>query len=130
MNEFGRYAENAWQLMAPDRYAALEDPNRFFSMMGQEAESRMQMVWEQLQGPDPVGETYLEKVGRLNATRMQAEEIVRADLKPEMSQEYEEESEDEGFDETTSEILQILMDVQTAMKRAASCETDDEEDLD
>ena len=48
MNEFGRYAENAWRLMAPDRYAALEDPNRFFSMMGQEAESRMQMVWEQL----------------------------------------------------------------------------------
>ena len=40
MNEFGRYAENAWRLMAPDRYAALEDPNRFFSMMGQEAESQ------------------------------------------------------------------------------------------
>lgn len=116
MNEFGRYAENAWKLMAPDRYAALTDPNHFFSTMGQEAESRMRMVWEQLQGPDPVGETYLEKVGRLNATRMQAEEIVRADLKPDTSQEYEEESEDEGFDETTSEILQIIMDLQTAIQ--------------
>lgn len=116
MNEFGRYAENAWRLMAPDRYAALTDPNHFFSMMGKEAESRMRMVWEQLQGPDPVGETYLEKVGRLNATRMQAEEIVREDLKPDTSQEYEEESEDEGFDETTSEILQIIMDLQTAIQ--------------
>ncbi len=32
----------------------------------------------QLAGPDPVGEGYLEKVGRLNAARMQAEEKVLA----------------------------------------------------
>ena len=32
------------------------------------------------QGPDPVGEGYLEKVGRLNAARMQAEEIVLSEL--------------------------------------------------
>ena len=34
----------------------------------------------QLAGPDPVGEGYLEKVGRLNAARMQAEEVVLREL--------------------------------------------------
>ena len=129
MNQYGRFAEQSWQMLAPARYAALEDPNHFFSTLGQEAQTRVVWLAEQMQGPDLTGETYWEKVGRLNAIRMQAEEIVRADLKPATSQEYED-SEDEGFDETTSEILQILMDVQTAMKRAASCETDGEEDLD
>ncbi|WP_246858716.1 hypothetical protein [Citricoccus sp. SGAir0253] len=55
----------------------------------------------QIAGPDPTGETYLEKVGRLNAARMQAEEIVRAEmLTPQAedltgSDQNEDESEDE-----------------------------------
>ena len=104
MNEFGRYAENAWRLMAPDRYAALTDPNHFFSMMGKEAESRMRMVWEQLQGPDPVGETYLEKVGRLNMARLQAEETVLAEYltPPEPNQ-------DDEDDLDSDPALQLMM---------------------
>ncbi len=34
----------------------------------------------QIAGPDPEGKTYLQKVGRLNASRMQAEEIIRVQM--------------------------------------------------
>lgn len=44
--------------------------------MGRQAESQVLDLAEQLEGPDLPGEGYLEKVGRLNMARMQAEELV------------------------------------------------------
>ncbi len=48
--------------------------------LGEEAETQVVQLQRDLAGPDPQNETYLEKVGRLNAARNQAEEFVRNEL--------------------------------------------------
>jgi len=75
-------------------------------------------VWltEQMQGPDPQDETYWEKVDRLNAIRMQAEEIVRTEmLTPEPETLEKNDDENAGFDPQTSSILQLLMETHHAI---------------
>ena len=76
MNDYGRLAMVHWRRWLPTRYAAITDPEVFFSMLGRQAESQVLDLAEQLEGPDLPGEGYLEKVGRLNMARMQAEELV------------------------------------------------------
>lgn len=98
MNKYGRFAQQAWQELAPTRYAQLEDPNQFFSTLGQQAENQMILRWEQLQGPDVAGESTFEKIGRINAAKLQAEEIIRAEM---LTPTPEENDEELGFDEET-----------------------------
>jgi hypothetical protein len=99
MNRYGRQAETMWKQACPGRYAELDDPEAFFTGLGEQA---MEMVAElevRIAGPDVPGEAYLEKVGRLNAARNQAEEIARAEiLAPPETEEPEMEDEDESPD--------------------------------
>ena len=76
MNVYGERAMEHWRRWLPARYATIQDPEAFFSTLGLQAESQILDLAEQLEGPDPPGEGYLEKVGRLNMARMQAEELV------------------------------------------------------
>ena len=76
MNDYGRLAMVHWRRWLPARYAAIQDPEVFFSMLGRQAENQVLDLAEQLEGPDLPGEGYLEKIGRLNMARMQAEELV------------------------------------------------------
>ena len=82
MNTYGKFAQEAWKTTAPAEYALI---------------------------PDPVGETYLEKVGRLNASKMQAEEIVRAEmLTPDPSvQQEDDEDPESGMAETLEEMKEL-----------------------
>lgn len=80
MNKYGRMALEHWQEVAPTRLAGIEDPEGFFSRLGLEVESRVQELQTQFAGPDPVGEEYLAKVGRLNMARLQAEEMALAEM--------------------------------------------------
>ena len=76
MNDYGRLAMMHWRRWLPTRYATIQDPEVFFSTLGRQAENQVLDLAEQLEGPDLPGETYLEKIGRLNMARMQAEELV------------------------------------------------------
>jgi len=76
VNVYGRRAMEHWRRWLPARYATIQDPEAFFSTLGLQAESQVLDLAEQLEGPDLPGEGYLEKVGRLNMARMQAEELV------------------------------------------------------
>jgi len=76
MNSYGRRAMEHWRRWLPARYRSIQDPEAFFSMLGQQAESQILDLAEQLEGPDLPGEGYLEKVGRLNMAKKQAEEWV------------------------------------------------------
>ena len=76
MNDYGRRAMVHWRRWLPARYAAIGEPEVFFSTLGRQAENQVLDLAEQLEGPDLPGEGYLEKVGRLNMARMQAEELV------------------------------------------------------
>ena len=99
MNTYGKFAQEAWRTTAPAEYALIPDPEAWFEQLGEEAAQRVGELMMELAGPDPVGETYLEKVGRLNAVKMQAEEIVRAEMltpDPSVQEEPEEDEEESG----------------------------------
>jgi hypothetical protein len=80
MNKYGTLARDHWSRVAPIRYAALPSPEEFFQDLGEQVLSQVDDLSRQIAGADPVGETYLEKVGRLTMAKRQAEEIVLADL--------------------------------------------------
>ncbi|MCM3487593.1 TnpV protein [Kocuria rosea] len=99
MNTYGKFAQEAWKTTALAEYALIPDPDRWFEALGEEAAQRVGELMMELAGPDPVGESYLEKVGRLNASKMQAEEIVRAEMltpDPSVQEEPEEDEEESG----------------------------------
>jgi hypothetical protein len=82
MNKYGHMAIRHWQKYLPDRFQAIPESDRttFFTDLGEEAASQIAELETELAGPDPNGEGYLEKVGRLNAARQQAEEVVLPEL--------------------------------------------------
>ncbi|GHG60960.1 hypothetical protein GCM10012320_35770 [Sinomonas cellulolyticus] len=95
MNRYGRQAETMWKQACPKRYAELEDPEAFFTDLGEQAMEMVPELEVRIAGPDVPGEGYLGKVGRLNAARNQAEEIARAEiLAPPETEEPDEEDED------------------------------------
>lgn len=80
MNKYAKLAQRHWQTNAPQRYQAIEDPQTFFQALGAIAQSQIEALAMHLAGPDQPGEAYLEKVGRLNMARLQAEEAVLSEL--------------------------------------------------
>ena len=80
MNRYGQMARKHWARWLPARYATIEDPTSFFSDLGNQAEQRIDQLTDRMAGDDPPGEDYLAKAGRLGQARMQAEEIVLAEL--------------------------------------------------
>lgn len=80
MNQYGTTAQRHWARWLPERYAAIADPDSFFSSLGEEAATQIANLALDLAGDDPAGESYLVKAGRLNMARMQAEEAVLRDL--------------------------------------------------
>jgi hypothetical protein len=81
-DKYGRMAMRHWEKTDPDRLRQIPASEReaFFAELGDRAESEIQQLQDRLAGPDPSGEGYLEKVGRLNMARLQAEEQVLPDL--------------------------------------------------
>jgi hypothetical protein len=84
MNRYGAQAQRHWQTYLPNRYAALiadgTDPSSYFSTLGEQAAQQIEDLTRQLAGPDPTGEGYLDKLGRLNQARQAAEEQVLPEL--------------------------------------------------
>jgi hypothetical protein len=80
MNKYGRQAQEAWKEASPTRYGQIQNSEEFFTNLGEQAQEQVDELLIKIAGPDPAGEGYLEKIGRLNAARNQAEEIVRYDL--------------------------------------------------
>ena len=79
MNKYGWIAKKHWTEFRPIALAELPDSEEFFLTLGEQMEARIVDLTIQMEGSDSPGEGYLEKVGRLNAAKMQAEEIVLAD---------------------------------------------------
>jgi hypothetical protein len=78
----------------PAHYAQIQDPETFFRELGEQAAERIDQMQTQLAGPDPVGESYLEKVGRLRAARNQTEEYLGHELLSPPETEEDEENAD------------------------------------
>ena len=82
MNQYGAIAWQHWMRWRPASYAAITDPQTYFTDLGEQAASEIARLWAQVraQHGNPPGEDYLARVARLNALRKQAEEVVLADL--------------------------------------------------
>ena len=78
--KYSQIAQDHWRTSQPERYRALQDPQTFFGQLGEEIETQVQELAQRLAGPDEPGEEYLQKVGRLNMARLQAEEAILAEL--------------------------------------------------
>ena len=95
MNRYGVMARAHWARWLPQQYAAISDPDSFFSTLGQETEQHIDDLAAELAGDDQPGEDYVAKAGRLTAARSQAEEIILPQQillapEPEMSEDPEE----------------------------------------
>ena len=112
MNKYGHMALRHWQTFLPDRVQAIPESERerFFRSWGSRRRREIEELQQQLAGPDPKGEGYLEKVGRFNAARMQAEEKVLAELILLAPEDQEEDdslpAEDRQWFETWREIME------------------------
>lgn len=108
MNKYGTQAMQMWQQLAPTALAALEDLNRHFSTLGEEAQGQVVDLTIQLAGPDVAGETYFEKVGRIENAKLRAEEIVRDELLiPPAEIRDQDEDEDLGLDPARAELIEF-----------------------
>jgi len=97
VNQYGQMAQEHWARWLPARYAAIEDPDSFFSDLGNRTEDRIDQLAAELAGDDRPGEGFLAKAGRLGAARHQAEQIVLSEdvlLQPEPEADDEEGSPD------------------------------------
>lgn len=80
MTHYQTLARQHWTRYASARVTALPNPDEFFQTLGQEVHHQVTALTVQLAGPDVPEESYLEKVGRLSAARLQAEELVLTEL--------------------------------------------------
>jgi hypothetical protein len=82
MNRYGTRAQEYWQTHLPSRYAQIDNPIAYFTTLGEEMAAQINSLALSLAGDDPAGEAYLQKVGRLNMARLQAEEQVIREMLP------------------------------------------------
>lgn len=80
MNKYATQAMRHWETYLPQRYQRLPDPQQFFTEMGEQISAQVRELSLVLAGQDPPGEGYLDKVGRLNMARFQAEERVMREI--------------------------------------------------
>jgi hypothetical protein len=77
-----------WEQERLTEYQEIEDPEGFFSQMGEEIASDVEQRARSLAGEGPAGEGYLARLQRLNTARLEAEAaVVREYLLPEEPQE-------------------------------------------
>lgn len=123
MNKYGKHAMETWQAIAPAAYARIEDPMVFFQELGEQANDQVLDLIPQLAGPDPADESYLGKVGRLNAAKLQAEEIVREELLTPAPEDRATETDDEVEDSQAALTVELLQDFHREMRQGAPTET-------
>jgi hypothetical protein len=63
VNGYGHAARRHWERWLPGQYAAIEDPDGFFTALGEEAARQVDDLAAQLAGAGKPGEGYLEWAG-------------------------------------------------------------------
>lgn len=118
MNTYGKFAQDTWKMLAPRQYELIVNPEEWFTNLGKEAENAVGDLSVKIAGQDLPGESYLEKVGRLNAAKTQAEEIVRVEI---LTPQAEELTEDEDEEQEPSEMslhLQFVKEMRELQQQA------------
>jgi hypothetical protein len=76
MNRYGVIAQRHWARWLPRQYAAISDPDSFFTTLGEEVARQIDNLTDELVGEIRRSDSYLARVGRLFAARAIAEELV------------------------------------------------------
>lgn len=78
MNRYGEQAMEHWKENRPQAYRKLEDPEDFFTDLGEEIAQEIETRTKALAGKGTEGEGYLQRLQRLNTSRLEAEgEVLR-----------------------------------------------------
>ncbi|WP_405968928.1 hypothetical protein OG613_47975 (plasmid) [Streptomyces sp. NBC_00015] len=82
MNQYGRLAQQHWQEFRPGRITEIDDPEAFFTELGTDVQDEVRTRWtaERVAASAVVGEPYLERAGRLQQMRRDAEAEVLREL--------------------------------------------------
>jgi hypothetical protein len=76
MNRYGVVAQQHWARWLPRQYAAICDPDSFFTTLGEEVARQIDDLTDELISEIRQGEGYLAQVGRLFAACVVAEELI------------------------------------------------------
>jgi hypothetical protein len=96
---------------AAEALGSPQEMEDYFRSLGAQIEEQVQQDEDKIAGADPVGETYLQKVGRLRMARAQAAEIALADLLYSTPPENDDEEE---VSEQGHQLLQIRREMNEA----------------
>lgn len=82
MHSYGERAMAYWQRWLPGRFEGIDDPERFFTELGDQAAQAVTDAWDRMieSDPPPPGESHTDRVARLQRLRAAAEEQVLDDL--------------------------------------------------
>jgi hypothetical protein len=80
MNHHGEQAKSHWSRYLPASYGRLEDPETFFSQLGDQADAEIEDLYLEYAGPEIPGESAEEKQERLTQAMNRATEEVYAYL--------------------------------------------------
>jgi hypothetical protein len=69
-------AQHHWARWLPRQYAAIGDPDSFFTVLGEEAARQIDDLIDKLAVETGQGDSYLARVGQLVAARAIAEELI------------------------------------------------------
>jgi len=76
MNRYGVIAQRHWARWLPSQYAAISDPESFFTTLGEEVARQIEDLTDELADETGQSESYLARVGQLLAARAIAEELI------------------------------------------------------
>lgn len=112
MNKYGSLAQDYWKRADRTRYEELSDPETFFDELGEQVLTQVDSLLNVMERNAPADEGYLEKVGRLNALRNQAEEIAMTELVyiPAVPSTVDEELEMQEMQRPSPERIQELLE--------------------
>jgi hypothetical protein len=82
MNQYGRRMLEYWQNHLPQALSRISDPENHFSRVGEDLAEAIENRAAQIAGPDPVGESYMDKLGRLREAMSTAETEVWQEAAP------------------------------------------------
>ena len=76
VNRYGVMARRHWARWLPGEYAAIGDPESFFTTLGEEVARQIDDLTDELADEIGQGDSYLARVGQLLAARAIAEELI------------------------------------------------------
>jgi hypothetical protein len=76
VNRYGVMARRHWARWLPRQYAAIGDPESFFTTLGEEVARQIDDLADDLADETGRGDSYLARVGQLIAARAIAEELI------------------------------------------------------